>query len=326
MSVLYISPLDYGSNASIDAMAHSLEHTLTQAGIEFAVAYADFRKDKWRSRTEKLIHEAVAAEIEAIVLYTLDPDEPAAAVAQARTHGVPVITLERPHFTVDASLVLPNFNHGVYMAEFLSRQLPPGARVGVIGGPGTPDDDELVLGIMRGLKLAGLKLVNDPMQPRYRNFTDDRAGGRAKTGALLRDCSRLDALVPYNDESALGAVDMLAVAGRLGELKTVSRNGTPNAVELVRNGMHDGTWDLDTLGIGRSAAQLVIEAVRGGNRLDGLCVAAPIGQMISAERAQSWIPWERRMTFAPLRIWEPNQHPATRAATPDRDPTWPARR
>jgi ABC-type sugar transport system substrate-binding protein len=305
VAVLYISPLDYGSNASVDAMCHSLDTTLTQAGIELKVAYADFRTDGWVGRTEQLIDEAVADQISAILLYALDPDEPAGAVARARRHGVPVITFERPRFDVDASVVLPNFNHGLYIAEFLAGLVPSGGRVGVIGGPGTADDDELVLGIIRGLTLSGLELVNEPMDPRYRNLTDDRAGGRGRTRVLLGDFAALDGLIPYNDESALGALDALAETDRRGEIRTVSRNGTPSAVRLVKQGLHDGTWDLDTLEIGHAAAELVIKAVVGGEELGGRCIASPIGQMISAERAARWVPWEERVAFAPLRIWRP---------------------
>ena len=303
MRILYICPMDYGENASIDAMSHSIDHTLDQAGIELHIGYADFRRSTWLPRTEQLIQEGVAAGVDAIVIYSIDPAEPAASVAHARANGVPVIGVERPRFDVDASLVYPNFNHGVYMAEYLARILPAGARVGVVGGPGTADDDELVVGITHGLKTYGLHQVNDPLEPRYKNEVDVRAGGQEKTANLLADFAHLDGLVPYNDETALGAIDALSEAGRLGEVKIVSRNGTPNIVQLIRDGVHHGTWDLDTLGIGRAVAELAIKLVVDKERLDGLCVASPIGHMITPERARTWVPWEQRIRFRPLRTW-----------------------
>lgn len=301
MRVLYISPMVYGDNSSLDAMSHSIDHALGQAGIGLRVAYADFRADGWLHRTEELIREGITASVNAIVLYSIDPAEPARAVAYAREQGVRVISIERPRFDVDASVVYPNFNHGVYMAEYLSRLLPPRARVGVVGGPGTADDDELVLGIVHGLAVFGLTRVNDPDDPRYKNVTDVRSGGVEKTANLLADFAELDGLVPYNDETALGAIDALKEAGRLGEMKIVSRNGTPNVVRLVKDGVHHGTWDLDTLGIGHAIGELAIRLVAGKEDLDGLCVASPIGHMITPERSHRWVPWEQRIQFRPLR-------------------------
>ena len=146
------------------------------------------------------------------------------------------------------------------MMEYLATLLPPGARVASIGGPDVTDDIELMLGIVHGLALVGLVLVNDPEDPRYKNITDVRSGGYEMTANLLADFADLDGLVPYNDETALGAIEALTEAGRLGEVKMVSRNGTPNLVELIRAGVHHGTWDIDTIGIGRATAELVIRA------------------------------------------------------------------
>ena len=88
----------------------------------------------------------------------------------------------------------------------------------------------------------------------------------------------------------------------------VSRNGTPAAVELIRAGVHHGTWDIDGPGIGAAAAGLVLRAL-GGEDLDGLCVASPIGRMITAERAKTWVPWDQRITRRPLRRPRPGRRP-----------------
>ena len=81
----------------------------------------------------------------------------------------------------------------------------------------------------------------------------------------------------------------------------VSRNGTPAAVELIRAGIHHGTWDIDGPGIGAAAAGLVVRAL-AGESLDGFCVASPIGAMITAERAETWVPWDQRAARRPLRV------------------------
>ena len=298
--VLYVSPMPYGANPAVDAVGHGLEARLAEDAVELRVAYADFARPERRAEAARAVTAGADAGFDAIVIWVIDPATPADAAAYARRKHVPVLSLERPRFAVDASVVFPNFNQGVYMAEHLASLLRPGARVGVVGGPDVIDDIELLLGIRHGLAAAGLVIVNDPDDPRYKNTSDVASGGKEKTANLLADFGHLDGLVPFNDETMLGAVEALREAGRLGEVAMVSRNGTPAAVELVRAGIHGGTWDIDPLGIGSAAAELALRATAGED-LDELCVSSPIGRMITPARASSWVPWQDRISYHPLR-------------------------
>ena len=301
MRVLYVSPMAYGANAAVDAVGHGLESRLAERAIELRVSCADFAEPDWHARADRAVRAGADAGYDAIVVWVIDPDVPGAAAGYARGRGVPVVSMERPRFAVDGSVVYPNFNHGVYMAEHLATLVPPGARVAVVGGPDVVDDIELMAGLLHGVKISGLTRVNDPEDPRYKNTTDVASGGREKTANLLADFGQLDALIPFNDETMLGAVEALRAAGRLGEVKMVSRNGTPAAVELVRSGVHHGTWDIDPPGIGQAVAGLVVRLIADHEDLDGLCVASPIGRMITPERAAAWVPWEQRIPYRPLR-------------------------
>jgi ABC-type sugar transport system substrate-binding protein len=301
MRVLYVSPMAYGANAAVDAVGHGLESRLAERAIDMRVAYADFADPDWHALADRAVRAGADAGYDAIVVWVIDPDVPGAAVGYARGRGVPVVSMERPRFAVDGSVVYPNFNHGVYMAEHLATLVPPGARVAVVGGPDVVDDIELMAGLLHGIKLSGLTRVNDPEDPRYKNTTDVASGGKEKTANLLADFGQLDALIPFNDETMLGAVEALREAGRLGEVKMVSRNGTPAAVELVRSGVHHGTWDIDPPGIGQTVAGLVVRLIADHEDLDGLCVASPIGRMITPERAAAWVPWQQRIPYYTLR-------------------------
>jgi ABC-type sugar transport system substrate-binding protein len=297
---LYVSPMPYEANAAVDAICHGLEARLAENGVEMRVAYADFAAPRWREDADRAVRAGADGGFDAIVIWVIDPATPAQAVGYARGRGVPVVSMERPSFDVDASVVYPNFNHGVYMAQYLASLLPPGGRVGVVGGPDVVDDIELLLGIRHGLTASGLVVVNDPEDPRYKNTTDVASGGKEKTANLLADFDSLDGLVPFNDETLLGAVEALREAGRLGEARMVSRNGTPAAIELVRAGIHDGTWDIDPPGIGQAVADLVLRLVAGGEDLDQLCVSSPVGRMITPRRAAAWVPWQQRIPYHQL--------------------------
>ena len=299
MRALYVSPMPYGANAAVDAICHGLESTLAAAGAELRVAYADFADPGWRELAARAVRAGADAGYDAIVVWVIDPVVPADAVAYARAQGVKVVSFERPRYPVDASVVYPNFNQGVYMMEYLADLLPPGGRVAVVGGPDVIDDIELLAGIRHGLNATGLVTVNDPEDPRYKNTTDVASGGQEKTANLLADFPSLDGLVPFNDETMLGAVQALRDAGRLGEVKMVSRNGTPSAVQLVRDGIHHGTWDIDPPGIGSAVADLVLRSA--AEDLDGLCVSSPVGRMITPARAAAWVPWPDRIEYHDLK-------------------------
>ena len=299
MRALYVSPMVYGANQAVDAISHGLEAELDAHGIEMRVAYADFDEPDWKEQADRAVRAGADAGYDAIVVWVIDPDVPADAVAYARAKGVRVVSFERPRYPVEASVVYPNFNQGVYMMEHLASLLPPGGRVAVVGGPDVIDDIELLAGIRHGLDSTGLVRVNDPEDPRYKNTTDVASGGKEKTANLLADFAQLDGLVPFNDETMLGAVEALREAGRLGEVKMVSRNGTPAAVQLIRAGVHHGTWDIDPPGIGQSVASLVVRSAT--EDLDGLCVSSPVGRMITPDRAAAWIPWRERIPYHDLK-------------------------
>jgi len=177
--------------------------------------------------------------------------------------------------------------------------LVAGANCGCGSSRETAPYAQLLAGIRHGLDSAGLVRVNDPEDPRYKNTTDVASGGKEKTANLLADFAQLDGLVPFNDETMLGAVEALREAGRLGEVKMVSRNGTPAAVQLIRAGVHHGTWDIDPPGIGQSVASLVVRSAT--EDLDGLCVSSPVGRMITPDRAAAWIPWRERIPYHDLK-------------------------
>ena len=301
MRVLYVNVLPYGAHPGIDALAHGLDHRLHQAGIELRTLTTDVRSHDWAEKQATAIQRGIDAGVDGIVVYVLDPKQPAQAVTTARQHGIPVFTLERPQYLVNASLVYPNFNHGVYMAEHLASLLPPQADVAVIGGPEVIDDIELVLGVVHGVQRSGLTLVNDPFVDRHRNREDVKEGGREAARRVLADFTHLDGLIPFNDETMLGTLEAIDEVRRGGEMKLVSRNGSPQAVAAVRAGRTHGTWDIDITEIGVAVGELVSRVLIKGEQLEGTLALAPLGRLITRENADSYRPWSERVPYVPLR-------------------------
>ncbi len=302
--VLYVNPIHLDANPAIDALAYGLQSVLHAADIQMPVLFADFREPGMREKYEAAIEEGVRAGVEGIVIYALNPTLFGAAVAKARAAGIPVFSFVRPRYAVNAAVVYPNFNHGVFMAEYLASVLPPDSGVGVIGGPDTVDDAEEVAGLVYALQRSHCRLLNDPVDPHYCNVQDVAEGAREPTLRLLEKVppSQLQGLIPYNDETMLGCVSVLEETGRLGDLKIVSRNGSPQAVEMVRTGNTLGTWDLDASGIGTTLGDLVVRHLVGGEGLENYLSMSPVGRMITQDNIESWQPWSERVDCTPLSV------------------------
>jgi hypothetical protein len=163
------------------------------------------------------------------------------------------------------------------------------------------DDIELVLGIVHGVQRSGLRLVNDPFVDRYRNREDVKEGGRAAARRVLADFAHLDGLIPFNDETMLGTLEAIDEAKRSGEMKLVSRNGSPQAVDAIRAGRSHGTWDIDITEIGAGIGELVAHVCVEGQQLDRALALAPLGRLITSENAGSYRPWTERVPYTPLR-------------------------
>jgi ABC-type sugar transport system substrate-binding protein len=301
LRTLYVNPMPDGLNIGIDAIAQGLRHRLQEDGIEMRVLYADFRDPDCDGQTGAAVRAGVDAGVDAVIIYALTPERSADTLPEVREAGMPIFSFTRPHYRVNGSVIYPNFNHGILMSEFMAKLVPPGSDVAVIGGPDTVDDVEECIGVVHGAKLVGLNVVNDPYDPRYDNVSDISEMGREVTDNVLDDFPQIAGLIPYNDETAHGSIEALRDRGLLGKIKIVSRNGTPKAVEAVRKGWSHGTLDIDCLGIGIALGNLVARQLAGGERLDDEIALSPVGHIIGAEAAESWVPLEERIPYEPLR-------------------------
>ncbi len=299
MRILYVNPLPEGGNPAIDAIAHGVEAAVRAGGGEVRCLVTDFREPDLAARTADAFDAGVAAGVDAIVMYALDPDEPAAAADRARSAGVRVFSLVPPNFPVDGAVVYPNFNQGLFMAQWLADRLGPDDRVGVIGGPDTPDDAEEVVGLVYGFTRAGISLANDPTLPEWCNLIDVSEGGEEVARRLLDAHPDITALAPYNDETMLGTIAVLRERGLAGTLPVISRNGTPAAVDLIRAGTTTATWDLDATGIGYAAGALAMRSL-AGDAAEGELVMSPVGRVIHAGNVDTWVPWDKRIDWQPL--------------------------
>ena len=310
--VLYINPIPPGSNPAIDSIARGMYDAFRGASMDLTMVVDDVRSVSPAESLPNRVRAAAGARVDAIIFYVVDPQAGAEAVREAREAGVAVFSIARPRYPVNASLSYPGFNQGVFMMDYLTSQLPAGSAVGIIGGPQALTDSEEVAGLVYSVQRSHCRLVNDPFLPEYSNLTDNRAGARAPAKLLLERFPDIAGLAPYNDETMLGTVSYLKEIGRCGQLKMVSRNGTPDAVQAVWEGSTTATWDLDPPAVGRSIAELVIQHLQGTKSYDDYAAMSAAGRLITVANMATWRPWEERVSSTTLIVGDfPEQRKAT---------------
>jgi ABC-type sugar transport system substrate-binding protein len=284
----------------MDALAHGMAERLADEGARLLLFPADLRGAHRRigPAQHEAVEAAIAARVEVIVLFVLDMNGPARAVGDARARGVPVVAIHKPVYSVNAAIMVPNYHQGVVLAHALRRALPsetmPKLRVGIVGGPQILDDVELVRGAVDGVRGCGIELVNDPFVARYRNLDDVRGAGRLAIERLLDDAYPFDGCVVFNDETLLDALQVLHQRGLTGKLPTVSRNGSPEVIEALKQGKTCATFDYHLPEIGKLAASTALRCLGSDPPTVDTLVAAPFGDLFTARNVTSYVPWEKR--------------------------------
>ena len=293
-TVVYVMPLPPGLHPGMDTVAHGLAHGLSGTDTELRILPADLRDTNYTIEQNQAVAAATGAKVDGICLFMLDEKEPAPAVWRAIGKNVPVIALHKPVFPVTATIAVPNFYHGIFLTQYLSRHVDDQARVAILGGPPILDDEELVDGLIEGSKRCGFTLLNDPHDPACRNESDVAGAGAEAARYVLDTYSDLDALIVFNDETLLDVLPVLNERGLLGTLPVVSRNGSPAAVDAVRRGDSLATYDYGLTEIGIAAGEVFKDIFLNGAEFEDAVICPTYGRIIDQETAETYVPWSDR--------------------------------
>jgi DNA-binding LacI/PurR family transcriptional regulator len=299
----FVACLPPGLHPGMDALAHGLSQALAEAEVELCLFPADLRGARGAAQAAA-IESALAHDMQGIVLFVLDMQEPADRVAAALAQRIPVVAIHKPLYPVSAAIVVPNYHQGVILAQALARALTvagsPRRRVAIVGGPSILDDIELVRGVVDGARAAGLELQNDPFEPRYRNLDDVRGAGRRAVENVLDDHYPFEGCVVFNDETHLDALEVFEARGLTGTFPSVSRNGSPLVIEQVRRGMIHATFDYHLPEIGLLAGRTLLACREPGAVPMDALIAAPVGDLFTLANVARYVPWQRRVHHGKL--------------------------
>lgn len=271
------------SSAATVAVAHAQDRPeiavlLFSRGFEFMVALDQGARQEaealgvdivvldGQSNTEvqtRQIEDLLVSGVDAIVISPNNSEEIVPAVRRANEAGVPVVALD--------AIV----GEGADVVTYVGFNNAEGGRVAA--------DYLAELGVSRALELQGA-IGAYHAQQRGGGFRDAAEGGyevlsrpaewlaenaQAITADVLTANPDVDAIFTHNDEMIRGVLAGLRQIGRAaevgedGHVVIVGIDGTPLALERIRNGEQDATVNQDPFDMGALAVQAAVAALNG---------------------------------------------------------------
>lgn len=213
-------------------------------GIE--VKALDAQLDPAKQVTD--IDQLVAQQVDLIVVYPLDANSLTPALKRAEAAGIKVVGW--------AGLAAPDSDPGVLSSNVDTGGSYRGSKLLGEYVKNELDGQGNVLGVGLGVPVPALETMLSQYDEnvtegssiewlgRVDNPTDDIAGGQKVVAtALTKYQNDVQAIMAYNDSSAIGAAVAAKAAG-LDDIVIVGQNGDEDGIEAVEDGRIDATVDL----------------------------------------------------------------------------------
>ncbi|MGD2108850.1 MAG: substrate-binding domain-containing protein [Phycisphaerae bacterium] len=229
-----------------------LKDEADKLGYELLITTAEMDS----ARQANQIDELIVQRVDALVVCPCDSRSVGASILQANEAGIPVFTADiastSPLGAVVCHIASNNRQGGREAAHMLSEAIGGQGEVAVLTHPE-------VTSVMD--RVAGFK-DQIAEQPKIRIVAELSAGGKRERAAsvmedLLQSHPELGGVFAINDDTALGALAAIEAAGKLGEVKIVGYDATPEAREKIKTGAIYG----DVIQHPRMIGQLTIQAI-----------------------------------------------------------------
>ena len=246
--------------------------------------------DKQVSNMQQLLAQKVGA----IIFYPLDPKATTPVLKQAQKQKVPVIAIDASFGnTKPVPLIATQVWQGRDIQAFLQAQVlakvKPNAQLGLIGiGIPVPAIKYLNQREAYWAKKVGKATIVGTQD----NPSDDVTGGEKAANALLQQGSSIDAVLGYNDPSALGAVIAARGAGRT--VTIIGINGTSDGIAAVKNGSLAATVQVDPIGIGSQTARAAYSLITKQHLPLPRIVIRP-GRLVTKANVGSLASWDAEL-------------------------------
>lgn len=287
------------ANTYLKAIGLSAQAELAKkCGADFYPVDAQLDGNKQISDVEAMITKGVKA----MIIYPLDSKGLKPSLDKASQAGIKVITM---NYSVDDSTAAPPspalgqvqdaFPQRALATErvdWLKKVLPNGGNVLYVG-LAFP-----VAALEAHAKMFQEELAKAPqfhLLGRVDNKTDDSEGARQVVDEALTRYPNVDAIVTYNDPTALGAYQSVKAANLDNKVKVVGLQMQPEAVKSIQAGQIAGSWDFNPVDSGVSLADLTCATLTGAPASDYAKTVQTPAKFYDQSTISSFQSWDDRI-------------------------------
>lgn len=248
-------------------------------GVEAEAKELGIKVDVFAAQSEEnteeqlnILQNAVNKGYKAIGIAPLSPVNAVSAVADAYKKGIYVMNidekldmdqLKQQGGAVIGFATTDNVAVGKKAADFIVEKLQKGDKVAIVEGKaGNVSGEDRKNGAQKAFEDAGMTVVGSLPADWDRQKALDVAN------SFIQQNADLKAIYCCNDGMALGALQAVMNANKVGEILVVGTDGDAEAVASIEKGELSATVAQDPAGIGRTALQEMVEAVKNKITVD----------------------------------------------------------
>jgi ABC-type sugar transport system substrate-binding protein len=243
------------------------------------------------------MQQLVTSKVQVIVFQPLDPRATVPVLKRAKAAGIQVLALDatfgspkttQPYSPYITSQVWQGRDIMAYLQAKAMAAAHPHAKVGLIGiGFAIPALKYLTKREAYWGKKFGLEILGTQDNP-----ADDAAGGNTAANGLLQHYRDMDAIIGYNDPSAVGAYAAARGLGR--KLTIVGLNGSSDGLNAVRSGQIASTVQVQPVTWGIQLARAAYSLVTKQN-LPLPKIVVSVSQTVTKDNISSIPSWDNQI-------------------------------
>lgn len=211
------------------------------------------------------VNDSIGKGVSAILINPIDSEGIVSAIEAANKSNIPVVTLDAPAAggKVVAHVGFDNYGAGKMNAEYLVSKMGESGTILEITGPvAAYHAKKRHEGFAEVIaKYPGIKIIQkaaDWSADKAYSVTKDVVGSTKITGIYVQNDE-----MPIGVVSALKELGKLIPAGNKGHIPMVAIDGTPSALDRIRQGIQDATITQDPVKVGEKAMELAYKASQG---------------------------------------------------------------
>jgi ribose transport system substrate-binding protein len=205
------------------------------------------------------IEDLIAQKVSGIALAPTDPNALGPVVDAAKAAGIPVVFVDTQGINPGVTFIGTNNEVGAALAaKYICDNVAKGSDVAILQGLVSQSTGKARAdGSKKGLEACGMKVVAE------QTAEWDRSKGISVTENILAGNPNIKAIFGSNDNMALGAVEALKAAAKMGDVTVVGFDANPDAAASILAGEMKATIAQAPGNIGGFGIQALVDLKAG---------------------------------------------------------------